>query len=642
MRMSFRLRLACLVFLTLGLASAAAAREMHWKSLDVDTYLDRDGRLRTTERQTIVFTGDWNGGERIFNIRAGQKLRFVGMNRIDPVTHEVHRMTEGDLGTVDHYQFVKSNTLRWRSRNPSDPPFDGTVIEYQLMYELSNVLQNRVRDALSGKNDRYTLDLDFVFPDRNGVIESFSLVFNADPVWRTEHQLPLRVHTGAIAPGGDYVVTIPFIYVGRGTPVGVFHQNVEGRFALVAALLVGVVVLLLVFLASERRIGRLRPLEPGAAMSEQWLEQNVFRYPPEVVGAVWDESIGAPEVAAVLARMVSEEKISTRVDPASGVFSSPELHMTLLVPRASLSGYELELVDGLFVAGDETSTSTIKEHYKSTGFDPSKKISPRLTDRMREVLGPEAKIRFRTLLGIVLFLVGVLLLAFSAHSDPGARPFLIMIPLIALIVGHGVLAAHWRSRIDLGLGSLWLHLIPQGLLLAAAIWLILSPPYPFTLVAQGGFACLALMLVNWALVSASTHDATGALALRKRLAAARRFFERELNSATPRLKDAWFPYVVAFGLAKEVDRWTRAFGAAAGTAMMPILGGSASSFSSSSSSSSSGGPSVWTGGGSSFGGAGASASWAAAAGGITAGVSSPSSSSGGGGGSSGGGGGGGW
>jgi hypothetical protein len=40
--------------------------------MDVRAILDADGRLHVTESQAMVFTGDWNGGERIFRVSPGQ------------------------------------------------------------------------------------------------------------------------------------------------------------------------------------------------------------------------------------------------------------------------------------------------------------------------------------------------------------------------------------------------------------------------------------------------------------------------------------------------------------------------------------------------------------------------------------------
>jgi hypothetical protein len=69
-------------------ASPAAARELYWKSLEVWATLDRVGVLHVVERQHMVFTGDWNGGERQFvgrNVEVGDdKLALVASDDLNP------------------------------------------------------------------------------------------------------------------------------------------------------------------------------------------------------------------------------------------------------------------------------------------------------------------------------------------------------------------------------------------------------------------------------------------------------------------------------------------------------------------------------------------------------------------------------
>ena len=185
------------------------------------------------------------------------------------------------------------------------------------------------------------------------------------------------------------------------------------------------------------------------------------------------------------------------------------------------------------------------------------------------------------------------------------------------------------------LGFLWL---PAGLLYTSYRGIgSFSQTAPLFL---AGLLLLKLAIVNSLFNVARTRNGPHRIARRKMLVAARKFFARELGNPRPRLEDRWFPYIVAFGLSKGVERWFRAYGGEQ-AAVASRAAGTASS--GGSSASPSGG---WTGGGGSFGGAGASASWAAAAGSLAAGVSAPSSGGGGGGGggggSSGGGGGGGW
>src|SRR5207245_1133767 len=45
-------------------AGHGQARSLYWRSLEVSARLDADGRLHVSERQAMVFSGDWNGGER--------------------------------------------------------------------------------------------------------------------------------------------------------------------------------------------------------------------------------------------------------------------------------------------------------------------------------------------------------------------------------------------------------------------------------------------------------------------------------------------------------------------------------------------------------------------------------------------------
>jgi hypothetical protein len=146
--------------------------------------------------------------------------------------------------------------------------------------------------------------------------------------------------------------------------------------------------------------------------------------------------------------------------------------------------------------------------------------------------------------------------------------------------------------------------------------------------------------------AAKSRQRRQGMALRKRLTAARAFFVAELRRPQPALRDEWYPWLLAFGLGKEMDRWS-----ADRPSEERRRSGRAIMTPSSSSSSSSG--EGWTGfgGGRSGGGGGGAAAWQTAASGMAAGVAAPSSSGSGGSssgggssssGSSGGGGGGGW
>jgi len=200
----------------------------------------------------------------------------------------------------------------------------------------------------------------------------------------------------------------------------------------------------------------------------------------------------------------------------------------------------------------------------------------------------------------------------------------------------------FRSRMDWGRVNATLCLIPAFTIAAAVaafLWFYAGTGVvELPNIALLSIVALAIGVTNTSINSLRTREGPAGIAVRKKLAAARAFFIAQLRQRKPALRDEWYPWVLAFGLNRQMDDWS-ARGAGANDG-----GGSFTTSSTSSSGSSS---STWTGfGGGHSGGGGGGASWVAAASGLAAGVAAPSSSSSGGGsgggGSSGGGGGGGW
>jgi uncharacterized membrane protein YgcG len=606
-----------------------AEKSLFWRRMDVAARLDAQGVLHVAERQAIVFTGDWNGGERKFRILPGQRLRFTGISRQDEAG-QMQPLAQGSLSDVDRYAFTDPTTLRWRSRLASDPPFEKTEILYELDYELSGILLK--------EGGTYVLDHDFAFPDRSGRIEAFTLDLTLDPAWKAGAPIPSRLERGPLAPGASVVVRAELEHTGSTTPSAARLGTSRGeRLGLFLLFLAAVLLLAGAFYRRESGLGRFAPLPPPESIDAAWLEKNIFMLRPEEVGALWDETIGAPEVAAVLARLAAEKKIASSAE-------GKKLTMRLSVPLSSLQSYEKSLLEALFFNGrEETDTDLIRAHYKSKGFDPASKIKEDLENRLsgHADFGDRSP-RPRRWPTLVLALLGPASLALAtvfSGADGGA--------IIGAVLTYGILwgvavipAYFWQKRMHNfllpSLGFLWL---PVALLYFSyrgmASFAQTVPLFLF------GLLLLKLAIVNNLFNVAKTRNGPHRIARRKTLVAAREFFARELKDPRPRLEDRWFPYIVAFGLSSGVERWFRAYGGEQAAIASRAVGTASSG---GSQASASGG---WTGGGGSFGGAGASASWAAAAGTLAAGVSAPSSGGsggggGGGGGSSGGGGGGGW
>ena len=618
-------------------ASAVAQRELHWDRLDVAAHLEADGRLAVTETQAIVFTGDWNGGERTFDIRPRQQLLVTGVYREDsgewvPLTQD------SSLDDVDDFGWAGDETLRWRSRLPTDPPFPGTTLRYRIAYELSGIL---LKDG-----DRYRLDHDFVFPDRAGVIRQFELHLTFDPAWQPQSAVQPVYTAGPLATGVGFVLDIPLHFVGVNPPWARDPRR-PSEIVIGVALILGFTAAgVLWFFAREHRFGRFAPLT--TAIDATWLAEHIFKYPAEVVAAAWDENVGTAEVTSLIARMVDDGKLRSSVGKGKG--KSAEMTLHLLVDRAALRGHERVLVDKLFVdGGSVTSTRIVRAHYKKTGFTPSAEIEPQLNAAVEAMLpAGRAPWRFPVLAPLAMTL-GLLLIAWSWFQGyPGA--FAVTLPM-GVLTGVGWAAGYkFRGYLHWGIREALLCLLPVlAIALGASLYLWFyagTGRIELPTLTVIGLVAVTLGCIHSATNALKSRRHRAAIAFRKTLTAGRAYFIDELRKDEPALRDEWYPWLLAFELTPQMDAWSTA---RAGTASRP-RGGSGHAMASSSATSSAGG--TWTGfGGGRSGGAGGGASWEAAVSGMAAGVSAPSSSrssggSGGsgssGGGSSGGGGGGGW
>jgi uncharacterized membrane protein YgcG len=380
-------------------------------------------------------------------------------------------------------------------------------------------------------------------------------------------------------------------------------------------------------------------------IDEAWLKQHVFLVLPEVVGAAWDDSTSAPEVTAVLARLVSEGKLASEVKSGGfGWFRRDVLHLRLLVGRDRFQGHERTLIDALFDGSDtETDTDRVRQRYKTTGFDPASKIKATLEHHVAALKGAERTPGKPSRIPTVLLLVLAIALFIAAAIMRPADAVLAVIGLGASLLAFilaGPQAYVWQKRVErLELHSLR-FIVPVLALAAALLWLLISGQFRAGVLVLAGLTVLCLAIANSVANIAKSRQGAEHIGRRRKLARARAYFRDQLMQPKPALRDEWFPYLIAFGLGSHMDKWFRAFGGQAASTRVSSVG--SSSFGSSSPGSS------WSGmgGGGGFAGGGSSGTWASAAGLMAAGVSAPSSSSsgggGGGGGSSGGGGGGGW
>src|SRR5712691_1723202 len=196
-----------ILLLVLFAASAASAdRTLRWSRLAVTAHLDADGRLHVQERHSIVFNGDWNGGERIFRKSVENVLTLERISRGEIPLHY-----NKSLAHVDDYAWHDSNTLRWRSRLPSDPPFQNQEITYLIEYTDSNILIPR--------DGAYLLDHNFGLPDLRWPIDAYSLDLTFDPAWQPN--APKHIARANLRRGENVTVTAMLQHAGTAPPAAV-------------------------------------------------------------------------------------------------------------------------------------------------------------------------------------------------------------------------------------------------------------------------------------------------------------------------------------------------------------------------------------------------------------------------------------
>jgi uncharacterized membrane protein YgcG len=641
------LALLALCALSLVFSTDAAARSLYWKALEVHLRVEADGKLHITERHEMLFDGDWNGGERTFQWQPWQKLELLGISEIAPDGAKVP-LTSGSLDLVNRFRF-SDKVLRWRSRLPQDPPFADQLKVYEIEYTIAGALMTTQASTI------YQLSHDLAFPERSGVIERFEAVIEFAPEWDAPQVLLEPITRQNLAPGESVFVANNLHYIGNGRPTAVaeapevaavdnapFLRQVGVSLTFVFALAFAIS-----WFRSERDLGRFDTPVPLDQIDEDWLKVHVFNLKPEVVGAVWDRHTASAEVAALLARLVQEGKLQTHVtEHGWSIFKTTTMHLKLLCDRKELDSYERQLITRLFYNGtDTTNTTSIRKHYSKKGFDPAGLINASLRKQAPSVFGASRSLpMWRKLITAAALLTGSALMVMSWQHDFVFPSMLAILALGVLYILGLIFSSLYSSAVhDLKPRAIRAFILPSLIILGLA-WVMFGRQMPLVTLQVIGLPLLAIGVLNSVFNRMHSSEVPEGMQLRRSLESARRYFKHELASQHPRLRDEWFPYLLAFGLGSKVDHWFRSFGASKRTSTSNF-GAHSSSISQSASASA---PS-WTGGGGMFSGGGASGSWVSAVGAVAAGVSKPSSggsgggSSGGGGGrSSGGGGGGGW
>ena len=590
--------LLLLAVFTAPLAAQDGDRSLDWNEITVQAHLDADGRLRVKERQVMVLTGDWNGGERRFDLRHGQHIEMHSLTRIEPQSGERVALTRAEPDDVDEYDWADGDLLRWRSRAQSAPPFDNAELTYELDYSIWPVL------APAG-DGKYVLRHDFAFADRAGVIRHFEVDFTLDEAWATPFGNHIRESGGPLQPDRGYVLTVEMTHAeGEVVLAGAGSASLIVRAAVTAGAAAIPLILLVGLRRRDRDLDRIAPIVPPARIDADWLEREIFIHPAEVVGTAWDRAVGPAEVSALLARLVAEGRLASRVEPGEEDDDEPVLHLRRLAPLASFLEHERELLEALFFDdGDETDTGAIREHYAEKGFDPAAIIRKPLLEMLAALPG-EGGLSWSWKGPALVMLVGALAI-FLVPEAPGRLPIALVgialvgtVALITLALADAF-GKRVTARRGLQFATVLAITIPAVLLVAfALIPHSVDGPFGFYRPGEGillGFLTLLAGLGSLTLAFSTPNESVERLGYRRRLVSARQYFQQELDAPEPSLRDDWFPYLLAFGLSEDVDRWFEVHESArtSGDPGAVIIAGAGSA---------GGSAGGWTGGGPQFGG----------------------------------------
>jgi hypothetical protein len=532
-------RSLALALLLLPSAALAQSRQIDWPTVAVTARLDSAGVLHIAERQTIRLSGDWNGAERSWDLRFGQTLSLRRLARTDSASGaEVELRADGDIDDVDEFDWSDNGqTLRWRARLQAEPPIENTLLTYLIETEHGRVL-------LPQPDGTYVLDHNFAMIDRQGWIERFDLTLTLDPAWSTRPDFTGTWRVDSLQPGQGFVVSIPLRFTAAGRPSSMrYGTPLRTRRVIGFALAAGLLVILLRLVVRERKLGRFAPFIPAERITPEWLGEHVLHMLPEVAGTAWDDHTSAPEVAATLARLVQEGKLSSRVETKKVlIFEQQVLHLTIETDRGAFREHERALIDSLFESHKKTtSTTEVRERYKTSGFDPASKISTQLKQIVAAGQGAAGGSKPAKLATLVLVIAAFAHLGMGIARDSSDGLFVavgVMVSLFIYIISVA-LAAAFQRRVTGLVGWGIAFLLPIGLFAKAFGWFSLwQGAGTLGALTLTGFALLIAAYFNSVCNMAASRESAERIAQRKRLAAAREFFREELRKPQPRLQDA--------------------------------------------------------------------------------------------------------
>jgi uncharacterized membrane protein YgcG len=279
----------------------------------------------------------------------------------------------------------------------------------------------------------------------------------------------------------------------------------------------------------------------------QWVDELLSKLDAEVVGVAWDGVVGQDEVAAILARMTAEGKITSSTEKG-------DMILKLEVPYATLRGYEADLIQALFLGKNETTTRAVREYYAASGFDPARVIQHNLHSALYGLPQWEDQERGEwVVFWILAALTFVLAIAGGSRSEVDAG-LAFMFGFLA-IIGGGLTMLFTigakRALTAVGIRFFLGLLVPFCGVTLAAFGIVNGPAIRMHHLTAMMLASAALTLVVLAVERMKIDHTRQKVEFRKNLAAAREWLKAQVSTAGAPIPDLWIPYLYALRLANQ-------------------------------------------------------------------------------------------
>jgi len=354
----------------MNIPATAVGKELVYSRYLVRMTLNRDTSIDVVETQQVLWSGYWNGLYRRYDLERGTDITIVSLSengleyRRGSVSRKGGYTVRRKGGAVD---------VKWRSRNPGDPPYHNDRTTFEIRYRLTGaVAQYRQRDVLywnpiitKRENDIRLagVTLELPEPTEQIEIEFYTKVPGAE--WVIDEENPRLIHFSAsnLSPRDRFEIKVSL-------PKGMLEENasLDNRyyynykpFVLPVAIIGGAVLWIWLWFL----IGR--DPEPDIVASSK--VDDIMKTPPGIAGLLIDESFDDRDLTATILDLARRGYISVKETKEAKRFEPGSYKFTLVkVPgEGELAEFEQKVLDGLFggtlTEGESVTTAKLKNKF---------------------------------------------------------------------------------------------------------------------------------------------------------------------------------------------------------------------------------------------------------------------------------------